>query len=391
MFFKTFNPMTAEEVDKKIAAVPKAKSGIPLSGHMKGRSFQLKFEGEHAPKRLDYRIHDADTLYVAENGAEFDRVPYSAIKFGEITLFTHLIPGTSRGWHIVLDERTELVTAFETWFGISVPVGGDLFGMRQPTHYRDIPREIQRHYHFGYAVRDGGRYRDSVPGKLHTTTNRLEGRGLHWKYSCGREVLTYFPSVVCSTNVMLDDPRDTVTVTYPSDYLRIDDEYYIYAKWGVEFAGEMWLEVLNLFDMKATGVKLGFNEDDEPEYEIHGACLEITGDAAHLETITLNGDKEPPMAGMDGRGARYAYRPRDIDPPMTHEEVLEAAKTQRIFDFSGPNIMMSGNALPFKYDLAGKTFKLIYDHVQTPYAWSAKNTPDNLITQYEYDICGGET
>ncbi|MDR0445929.1 MAG: molybdenum cofactor biosynthesis F family protein [Oscillospiraceae bacterium] len=391
MFFATFNPMTADEVNTKVAASPKATSAIPLTDHLKGRSISLKLEGEFAPKRLDYQILDADTLRVTENDAEFDRVPYSAVKFGSITLLTHIIPGTSRGWHIVLDESTELVTAFETWFGISVPVGGDLFGMKQPTHHRDIPREVQRQYYFGYATWDGSLYQSAKPEKLHTTTNRLEGRGLHWKYSCGCEYLTYFPSVVCSTNVDLCEPRDTVTITYPSDYIRIDDEHYIYAKWGVEFGGEMWLEVLNLFDMKSVGILFGFDENDALDYEINAACIEVTGDAAHLETITLNGDKAPPMAALQGKGARYAYRPKDMDPPMTREEAHEAAKTQRIFDFGGPNIMMSGNTLPFVYDLVGKTFKLTYDHVQTPYAWSAKNTPDNLLLEYEYDISGKDT
>jgi hypothetical protein len=67
--------------------------------------------------------------------------------------------------------------------------------MRQPTGTRKIPREIQRHYHFGWA--DCGT--NEKPAKLHTTTNRIEGRGLHWQFDDGYELLTFFPSVVCST------------------------------------------------------------------------------------------------------------------------------------------------------------------------------------------------
>jgi hypothetical protein len=256
--------------------------------------------------------------------------------------------------------------------------------MKQPTHYRKIPREIQRHYHFGYN--DVGQ---PAPEKLHTTTNRLEGRGLHWKYSCGCEYLTFFPSVVCGLTVDLNDPQDTIAVTYPSDYLRLNDEQFIFAKWGVEFGGEMWIELIDFFEMKSVGVKFGFDESDELVYDLHCAELEITGDAAHLEKITLNGDKEPPMAMLQGKGARYAYRPKDMDPPMTRAEVEEAAKTKRIFDFGGPNIMMSGNTLDFKYPVGAK-FALSYDHVQTPYAWSAKNTPDVLQTVYEYEFISKE-
>jgi hypothetical protein len=399
MFFAKFNPMTAREVDEKVAAKPGARAQGELSGCLEGRSIEVKLTGEFAPERLAYRFDKASVMHLAVNGEEYDNVPYAAVKIGDIVLFTHLVPGTSRGWHVVFDERTELITAFETWFGISVPVGGDLFGTRKPTHYRDIPREVQRHYHFGYAVWGGSRYENAPPEKLHTTTNRLEGRGMRWIYDDGREALTFFPSVVCSTNVLLDSPRDTVTVTYPSDYLRIDDEYYIYAKWGVEFGGEMHLEVINLFDKEAVGMILGFgpsentgsNEPDRFIYELHSARLEITGDAAHLEKITMYGDKTPPMADMVGYGARYAYRPKDMDPPMTRQEALEAAKTRHIFEFDGPNIMMSGNTLPFCYDLVGKEFSLSYDQVRTPYAWSEANIPANLIKKYEYNVSGKDT
>ncbi|MDR2615890.1 MAG: hypothetical protein LBC28_04855 [Oscillospiraceae bacterium] len=388
MFFKSFNPMTAAEVEKKVAAKPKAEVD-KIIDCAKGRRFSLKFDGEFAPSKLEYDITDDSALSFTEGEATYSKVPYSAARLDKLLLITHLVPGTSRGWHIILDTETELVTAFETWFGISIPVGGDLFGMKQPTGTREVPREIQRHYHFGYAVTESGKYKDSKPEKLHTTTNRLEGRGLHWKYCCGSEYLTFFPSVVCSTTVDLSDPQDTITVTYPSDYIRIDDEHFIYAKWGVEFGGEMWLELINFFDLKAVGVLFGFDGKDELVYEIHKSKLEITGDAAHLEIITLNGDKTPPMAMLQGRGARYAYRPKDFDPPMTRAEVEEAAKTQRIFDFGGPNIMMSGNTLEFKYPV-GKKFSLSYDHVQTPYAWSSKNTPDVLQQEYEYEFVSKE-
>jgi len=278
----------------------------------------------------------------------------------------------------VIDTKTFALTAFETWFGIEVPVGGDLFGLRQPTGTRSIPREIQRHYHFGWADTGGNK----KPEKLHATTNRLEGRGLHWKYACGYELLTFFPSVVCSTLVELSDPLGGITMTNPSDYIIIDDEYYIYTRWEVEFSGKMWLEVVNFFDMKAAGFSFGFGEDDALCYAMHTADLAITGDAAHLEKITSLGDKEPPMAMLKGKGARYAYRPRDIDLPMTSEEVhRHAAESQHIFDF-GNNIMASRNYLPFSDYLVGKKFKVRLDgeaHAAAP--WGGKR---ELV--YEYDV-----
>ncbi|MCL2124842.1 MAG: molybdenum cofactor biosynthesis F family protein [Oscillospiraceae bacterium] len=387
MFFTNFDPMTPEEVDSKVAACPAAETTIAPSDFLADKLLKFNFDGEFAPSQLDYTFGNDFMLTVTENGTTFKDVPYSALQLRDnVVLFTHTIPGSSRGWHIVYDSKTELATAFETWFGVTVPVGMDLTGNKPPTSTRDIPREVQRQYHFGYNSAGGDK-----PEKLHTTTNRLEGRGLHWKCDCGSEWLTYFPSVVCSTTVQLDEPQDTVTYTYPSDFIRMNDEMFIFAKWGVEFGGEMWLEVIDMFDLKTIGMKFGFDECNEFEYCMHSTELAVTGDAAHLETITLNGDKAPPMARLEGKGARYAYRPRDIDIPMTKAEAQEAAKTQQIFNFGGPNIMMSGNRLEFKYDLIGKPFSLFYDQVRTPYAWSAKNTPEKLIKAFDYDFCGNET
>ena len=214
-------------------------------------------------------------------------------------------------------------------------------------------------------------------------TNRIEGRGLHWQYDNGYELLTFFPSVVCSTLVELSNPRSGITMTNPSDYIKIDDEYYVYARWEVEFSGKMWIEVLNFFELKAAGVEFGFGEDDELTYALHTAELEITGDAAHLEQITSFGDKEPPMAMLKGKGARYAYRPRDIDLPMTKEEALRhASESQSIFETDSMNIMASGNNLPVVDYLVGKRFKVILDdekHAAAPWAGTHE-------TVYEYDV-----
>jgi hypothetical protein len=378
MFFTKFNPMTEEEVNKKVAAKPKADGNS--CSLIAGWSFKARLEGEFAPSQLDYRILDDKTLTVNENGTSYD-APYTAIALGRVVVLTHLIPGTTRGWHLVLDTKTCALTAFETWFGIEVPVGGDMFGIRKPTHMRQIPREIQRHYYFGWA--DTGK--NDKPAKLHTTTNRVEGRGLHWQYDTGYEILTFFPSVVCSTFVELGDKMGGITMTNPSDYLKIDDEFYIYTRWEVEFTGKMWIEVMNFFETEAVGVEFGFEENDTLTYRTHKAALEITGDAAHLESITSFGDKESPMAMLKGKGARYAYRPMDIDVPMTKEEALgHARESQRIFEFGGPNIMASGNNLPFSEFLVGKQFKVKLDcekHAIQPWG----GTQDVV---YEYDVIG---
>jgi len=377
MFFTNFNPMSEEEVNSKVTAKPKADG--PVCDRLAGRTFTARLEGEYAPSQLEYIVHDTEKLTVIENGESYE-APYSAIALGNVVLFTHLIPGTSRGWHLIIDTKTCALTAFETWFGIEVPVGIDFTGKRKPIGTRRIPREIQRQYYFGWA--DCGT--NEKPAKLHTTTNRIEGRGLHWKYSNGSELLTFFPSVICSTLVELSDPLGGITMANPSDYINIDDEFYIYARWEVEFSGKMWIEVMNFFDMKAAGVEFGFDENNEPVYQLHTAELEITGDAAHLERISSYGDKEPPMSRLQKRkGARYAYRPMDIDIPMSREEAHKCAmESQRIFNFDDANFMASTNNLPISDHLVGKQFKIRLDgekHLAAP--WAGTNEP-----VYEYDV-----
>ncbi|MDR2529948.1 MAG: hypothetical protein LBC65_00200, partial [Oscillospiraceae bacterium] len=333
MFFTNYSLLSAAEVDAIVTAQPRALSGVGYCKRLAGKSLKLKLNGEFAPKQLDYSFADDAKLTVTLNGQTFE-APYAAISLGRITLFTHQIPGSSNAWHIVYDTATELVTAFETWFGVEVAVGLNLMDPSvPPTGHRSIYREVQRQWYFGWN--DAGQ---AAPEKTHTFTNRIEGRGLHWKFDSGYEKLTFFPSVACSTMVDLSDPHDRggITCTTPSDYIKIDDEFYIYTSWEVEFSGACSIEILNFFDLTASGLRFGIDGNDKIDYCLHKAELTITGDAAHLEAIGDYGDKSAPMTGgMPGapakKGARYAYRPMDIDPPMTREEAMEHAKTQMIF------------------------------------------------------------
>ena len=154
MFFTKFDPMTEEAVLKAVDAQRR-----PLGegkGYLAGKSFKARLDGEFAPEQLEYVFKDEETLTCTENGQTYD-APYNAITLGHITLFSHLVPGTTRGWHTVINWKTKAITVFETWFGVTVPVGGDMFGRRKPDHYRDVPREIQRQYSFGWA--DFGNWR----------------------------------------------------------------------------------------------------------------------------------------------------------------------------------------------------------------------------------------
>lgn len=379
MFFTEYDPLTTEFVDRAVIekAAPDGKDTDSLSG----LSFACRLTGEYAPEGLSYTFTDEKTLHFTLEGNEYD-APYRALTLGKLALVTHLIPGTSRALHLVLDRETMALTVFETWFGITVPVGMYLTGARPPQFFRDIPREIQRQYCFGWA--DTGK--NAEPAHLHTTTNRIEGRGLYWAFDTGYEMLSFSPSVVCSTVVELGQEMGGITMTNPTDYLRIDDRYYIFARWEVEFGGKMWLELLDFFRMEAVGVDFGFEKDNTLTYRTHCARLTVTGDAAHMEMITDIGDQGTGMPHLrPGKGARYAYRPMDIDIPMEREEAYyHASRAQRILADPSENFMQSFNCLPASSALVGKSFRVVPDREKYAAApWSGKNREE---TAWEYEV-----
>ena len=109
MFFTKFNPLTDEEVARKVDAQRRPAGGD--CGILVGKSFKCRLDGEFAPKQLDYVFKDKETLVCTENGEEYT-APYSAITLDHVTVFSHLVPGTTRGWHTVLDWRTNAITVF---------------------------------------------------------------------------------------------------------------------------------------------------------------------------------------------------------------------------------------------------------------------------------------
>ena len=363
MFFKDFTDLTAEEVYAKLDAkrCPEG-SAVDLSG----LKFCARLEGDFAPAQLDYEFLDAQTLRCTENGARFD-APYGAARVGDVLLISHLVPGTDRGWHLVLDRRSGAMTAFETWFGTQVPVGIDHMGKLPPLGTRSIPREVRRQYSFGWADFGGGRR----PERLHGTTNRLEGRGLHWRYSTGYEILSFFPSVICSTVVELGERQGGITVAHPSDFLRVDDEYYILCRSEAEFSGKLWIELMSFMDCAAVGLELGVDEDDGFVYRFHSAKLSVTGDCAHLEPVSDQGENLQFEQAKE-KGGRYAYRPRDFRKPADHEDALRLAREHSaILEDTAPNIMASKNGLPASDFLVGKRFRVVPDrapHSAAPWA-----------------------
>jgi hypothetical protein len=351
-FFDKYTNLTCEQIGAKIAGSDiRYGSCAPFDGPLKialdgGTLLSYKFSG--------------DKLAFSENGGAEAEAPFHGKALCGVVLLSHLIPGTLRQRHLIIDPKTRLVTSFETWFG----------------SFELSPREVWRECAQGY-IDDGG----APPEGRHALTNRMENAGFHWTDDNGEESLVFTPSVIWSSYVELSHPRGGITKTSPSDYFRINDGLFIYSRVDCEFSGEFALELVDLFNVKHVGVKLGFNLNDEFFFSAYEGCGELTGRAATLEPLTdygteinlgaFGGDEGAPPPP---RGTRPVYRPRLAHKDFTKEETAEIVRTNSHV-FEGTSIMSAFNVMESSEYMAGKTFTLRYDGGD----------------EFEYDIISGES
>jgi hypothetical protein len=256
-----------------------------------------------------------------------------------------MIPDTLRGYGIVYDMKTNLVTAFELWFA----------------GFEKDKREVWREFKFGYV--DTGA---KAPKTRHALTNRVEGKGTYWKNDNGVEMLYFFPSVVWSSFVELSDPLGGITITAPSDYIKIDDKFYIYSRVEQEYSGTFTLEVIDLFTVRHIGMRLGFDKQDALDYSMYSGKGTVTGQSTNLEPLTDYGTEIPlgeyhrKTINAQNKGVRPAYRPRFLHHDYTKKEVDEVVKkNSKIFE--GRSIMSSMNTMEPSEYMVGKKFTLRYD------------------------------
>ena len=333
-FYDRYTPLTEEQIREKLTPAARAESASPTSDALAGKS--LKIVLDDGPT-LEYSF-TRDTLTLKEGDAAPVSAPYAAKEQGQIILFTHMIPDTVRGYNIVIDKKTNLVTVFEVWF----------------CGFEPDKREVWRHYMFGY-VDTGG----SAPEERHGYTNRIEGLGTYWKDDNGTEMLYFFPSLIWSSFVELSNPRGRITITAPSDYIKINDKLYIYSRVEQEYSGTFTLEVIDLFNVRHIGVLLGFDLQDKLDYRVYEGKGKVTGWSTNLEPLTYHGTKMPydetlkQQINPEVKGSRPHYRPRFLYPDYTQEQVDEIIKTNSKI-FEGRNIMTSSNTMETSDYLVGK-------------------------------------
>ena len=289
------------------AAGPASQS--PVSNVLSGTRLKIVTDGGPV---LAYTFRTAKDLELSENGGKPIKAAYGALEDRSLLLISHLVPGTQRGYQLVVDQHTGLATVFEVSFNgyAALEIAAAAEAKREPQFKNGRRnREVQRKVWFGYVDRGG-----LVPTARHTYTNRLEGKGLYWKQDTDIEILEFYVSVTFSNFIELSRFGGEMTVCAPTDYLMVNDHQFIYSRIECEFSGTFTLQLINLFDMTQKGVRLGLTEQDVLEYYLYTGQGSVTGQIASFEAFGNNGET---------RGPRRVYRPLETFEVMTDAEVKE--------------------------------------------------------------------
>jgi hypothetical protein len=344
-----YTKLSEQQIASKLSGVSGPASASPLSEVFVGKSVRIVTDKGPA---LAYTFGKNNRLSVAENGGGAVQAGYGALTLDNMAFFSHLIPGTQRGYAVVVDQNTNLATVFELWF----------------SGYEDN-REVQREIYYGYVDQAG----QEAPKARHAPTNRVEGKGYYWKQDAGAETLEFYPSAAYSNFVELSRFGGELSFCGPSDYVKINDDFCIYTRTECEFSGTFTAYVIDLNRVEQVGVRLGFNANDALEYYVFRGEGEWLGQLAQFEKF---GDETgaPVPAAAEGqtpaKGARRVYRPFKTMAKMTPAQVDAAcAKHTSAFAPRGispganaPAASMAGNLGPATSSLAGKSFTLRYDH-----------------------------
>jgi hypothetical protein len=317
----------------------------PLASDFAGESLNIVTDGGPA---LRYKFASNTKLSLTENGGKAAHAGFGALESDRICLLSHMIPGSQRGYAVVIDRKSKLATVIELWF----------------SGYEDN-REVQRQIYYGYV--DHG---DQAPKGRHEFTDRLEGRGYHWRQDSGMETLEYYPSAGYSHFVELSRTGGELGYCAPSDYVKLDDDFLLYTRTECEFSGTFTAYVIDMNRTQQMGLRLGFDETDNLHYYLFRGHGDIVGQIARFEKFgDYSGNPIPGPNDKDGKpikGGRRVYRPLKTMDKLSSEEVARIVKEHSTAFpaqlTTGGAAGMSVNALPANDFLAGKTFTLRYDN-----------------------------
>lgn len=337
MFYTKYTKLTEKQIRQGLAGLAVPNHVVPLCGDLVGRGISIKLDAGPA---LRFDLNGPDSLTLEEDGTRFT-CAYGALRLGRMLLLSCLLPGELRGYHVIMDEKTGLVTVFRSLF----------------CGYDDL-REVQRNIFYGQA--EGYEPRS----ERHGLTSRLQGKGFWWKDDEGTELLVFTPSLIYSTFVELTAPQGGLTISAPSDYIRVDDEYFIYSRVEAEYSGIITLELINVASLRKIGLQLGFDEADQAIYRLYTAEGAFTGMSATFSPLTdYVGDRNVADNGFDiyaGASNRPVYRPSRLHEELTKEQV-RALVDKGVTIFAGDTMMSGSNNMPYTDYLSGKRFSLAFD------------------------------
>jgi len=346
-YTKLSEQQIADKLSKVIGSGPTSAS--PLSDAFVGKTIRIVTDNGPA---LAYKFVRNNRLSVAENGGGAMDAGYGALTLDNVAIFSHMIPGTQRGYAVVVDQGTNLATVFELWF----------------SGYDD-KREVQREIYYGYVDQAG----QEAPKARHAPTNRIEGKGFYWKQDTGAETLEFYPSAAYSNFVELSRLGGELSFCGPSDYIKINEDFCIYTRTECELSGTFTAYVINLNRIEQVGVRLGFDASDALEYYVFRGKGEWLGQLAQFEKFGDESGAPVPAAAPGqtaAKGARRVYRPFKTMAKMTKAQV-DAACAKHTSAFApraiapganAPAASMAGNLGPATDWLAGKSFTLRYDN-----------------------------
>jgi hypothetical protein len=370
-----YTKLEAEQIQNALGATNSGPtSASSLADTLAGGS--LKIVTDKGPV-LNYEFSSANQLSLTEDGGPAIKTGYGALALDHVILFCHMIPGTLRGYNLIVDRNTKLAAVFEVWFGGDIWLGG--YGDKQET--MKAPREVQREVYFGYVGAPGV----EPPQERMARTNRTEGRGYYWKQDTGVETLEFYPSTFYSNFIELTRFGGEMSYCAPSDYVQLDDKVYIYQRTECEFSGVMTLYVLDSNRVEQIGVRLGFDENDDLEYYLFRGKGEWLGQIAQYERFgDTNGAVVPlgPNGEVPPKGARRVFRPKRTFQTMTKAEV-DAAAAKSTIPFA-PNNLTHNSQKASDY-LLGKTFSLRWDNA------SAIEYRFDSIDTLRWRLAGGDS
>lgn len=376
MFRINYSDLNKEQVESIIGLKPAPGSLSGLCGCLAGK--ELKIVTDKKPVEgptLEYSFSSDTGLTLVENGAPAVECAYGALSLKNITLFSHMIPGTKRGYNVIVNWDTAVVTVFEMWFidyqGKKIDTTKeclDVFSSNRIDPY--VNREVQRQCYTGYFERNGC----EPPTARDRLSLRLENKMLYWIDDRRNEQIVTYTSNVFSTMVELNKPDGEDVLTFPSDILQISDNLFIYSRGEVEYSGRLIVEVIDLFTMKKIGVTMGIDENDKFEYLLYKACGRMLCQYSTFYDFNDRGDRLP--EGISNRidysvkGARATYRTSILSRQINEDELRELAKNVTVFANGSGNIMISDNHMAESRQLAGKCLTLRYD--------------DGTVLEYEF-------